>query len=381
MSFRLKLFSGSLFCLILILSLSCEKQTTTWQGTIEEIEGVMVVSNPGEPMYGEEELLLEEELVIGQGEEDADPFLMISYLAVDDEENIYVSDTRACHIRVFDKNGNPLRTIGRKGEGPGNLIFPTSIQILPQGEIAIQARAFLHFFSLQGKFLRRFNTSSVRGPIIYSKSNLIALESISMDPGKENTRILKLFDPELNPIMTLATSPLETRFPTVYYWEMRWSYNPLVWGVSEENQIFWGDKAKYEIFVLSSEGNLIKKVTIDRERIEMTNEDKDRLLDEWFDGNPPPSDHTFVFPKYYPAFANFACDDDGSLFVQTYERTEGGEKAQHDLFDSEGKYLARIALKSRNFTLKKGKLYTIEEDEEGYYCVKRYRFFRKALKN
>lgn len=89
----------------------------------------------------------------------------------------------------------------------------------------------------------------------------------------------------------------------------------------------------------------------------------------------------FRFPKYFPTFHNFACDDDGSLFVQTYERTEDGEKAQHNLFDSEGKYLARIALKSRNFHLKKEKLYTIEEDEDGYYCVKRYRFFLKALKN
>jgi hypothetical protein len=381
MNSQLKTFSSFILSLIIIQFFSCAKQTTTWQGTIEEIDGVTVVTNPGEPMYGEEEFLLEEELVLGQGEEDADPFLLISYLAVDDEENIYVSDTRACHIRVFDKNGNSLRTIGRKGEGPGELIFPTSIQILPRDEIAIQARAFLHFFSLQGEFLRRFNTSSIRGPTVNSKGNIIALESISMDPGKENTRILKLFDPELKPIMTLATSQLETRFPTVYYWEMRWSYNPIVWHITKEDNIIWGDRRHYEIFALSSEGTLIKKISTDRERIEMTNEDKDKLLDEWFDGNPPPSDHTFVFPKYFPAFANFACDDDGSVFVQTYERTEDREKALHDLFDSEGRYLARIPLMPRNFVLNKGKLYTIEEDEDDYFCVKRYRFFLKALKN
>jgi hypothetical protein len=185
-----------------------------------------------------------------------------------------------------------------------------------------------------------------------------------------------MFDSQLNPIMTLATSPLETRMPKVHYWEMRWSYNPIVWHITKEDNIIWGDQRHYEIFFLSSKGNLIKKISTERQRIEMTNEDKDRLLDEWFDGNPPPSEYTFVFPRYFPAFANFACDEDGSLLVQTYERTEDGEKALHDLFNSDGKYLARVALKPRNFLLHKGKLYTIEEDKDGYYCVKRYGFNR-----
>jgi hypothetical protein len=155
---------------------------------------------------------------------------------------------------------------------------------------------------------------------------------------------------------------------------MRWSYNPMVWHITKKDNIIWGDQRHYEIFFLSPEGKLVKKITAGRVQTEMTDADKKKLLDEWFDGNPPPSEYTFVFPNYFPAFANFACDDDGSLLVQTYEKTEDGMKVLHDFFDFEGKYLARIALKPRNFTLKKGKLYTIEEDENGYYCVKRYRF-------
>lgn len=377
MNFRLKLFSSLLFCLILILSFSCRKQTTAWQGTIEEIDGVKVVKNPDEPIYGEKEFWLEEELTIGKEEKDTDPFFLISYICVDDEGNIYVSDTRACHIRVFDKNGNPVRTIGRKGEGPGELMFPTGIQVLPQDEIVIQARAFLHFFTLQGEFLRRFNVSSIRGPLVNSKDQIIACEGIRMDMGEEQKRILKLFDSELNPIMTLATCPLETIQPKIHYWEMRWSYNPLVWSVAKDDHVNWGDRRKYEFHILSSEGELVKKISVDRRQKEMTRGEKDRLMNEWFDGNPAPSEYTFIFPEHFPAFHNFCSDDDGSLFVQTYERTEDGQKAFHDLFDFEGKYLARIALKPRNFALKKGKLYTIEEDDDGYYCVKRYRFAKK----
>ncbi|MGB6866811.1 MAG: 6-bladed beta-propeller [Candidatus Aminicenantaceae bacterium] len=360
--------------LILCFVVGCQDKEAKWQGTIEEIDGITVVKNPSEPIYGEKEFQLEEDLVIGEGEEDEEPFLLISHLAVDDEDNIYVSDTRASHIRVFDKNGNPLRTIGRKGEGPGELMFPRNIQISSKGELMVQARVFLHFFSLQGEFLGRLNTRSIpgfEGPIIDSKGNIIACEMIR---GDENKCVLKKFDSELNPIITLTTRPLITKQPKVNYWEMRWSYNPIVWGISKEDSIIWGDRTKHEIYVLSTEGKLIKKITRDCKQREMTGEDKKRLLDEWFDGNPPPSGYTFEFPKYFPAFANFVCDDDGSIFIETYEETEDRKGIICGLFDSQGRYIARILLRLRNFILKKGKLYTIEEDKDGYYCVKRYIF-------
>ena len=40
---------------------------------------------------------------------------------------------------------------------------------------------------------------------------------------------------------------------------------------------------------------------------------------------------------------------------------------------SEGKYIAKIPFKVRPQTWKKNKLYTIEEDEEGYQYIKRYK--------
>jgi hypothetical protein len=42
------------------------------------------------------------------------------------------------------------------------------------------------------------------------------------------------------------------------------------------------------------------------------------------------------------------------------------------VFDPEGKYIARFTLKYWAIVWKKQKLYTIEEDEEGYQIVKRY---------
>jgi len=369
----------SVLTILMTLSFSCKKQTTKWQGTIEEINGITVVKNPSESWYGEEEIQLEEELVIGKGKEDAEPFLLITYLAVDDEESIYVSDTRASQIKVFDKNGNPIRTIGRKGEGPGELMNPTNIQIISREHIVVTAQQFLHFFSLQGEFLRRVNTGSVGfvGPVFNTRGEIIAGQMIR---GDENSRVLRIFDSELNAMRTLVTRPMVTRPPKINYWEMRWSYNPLVWGVIKEDHIVWGDRANYEIHFISSEGRHLKTITKDYKAREMTDEDEKKLLDEWFDGNPPPPGYTFEFPKYFPAFHNFVSDEEGNLFVQTYEEMEDGMGTYFDFFDSDGKFLAKLPLKLRNYALKKGKLYTIEEDENAYYIVKRYKF-PKMLKD
>jgi hypothetical protein len=46
----------------------CNSQKNEWQGSIEEVEGVTVIKNPEEPMYGAEVLSLEEELSIGEVE-------------------------------------------------------------------------------------------------------------------------------------------------------------------------------------------------------------------------------------------------------------------------------------------------------------------------
>ena len=46
-------------------------------------------------------------------------FGRIGSLAVDDDRNVYVLDEQAQHVRVFDSAGVYMRTLGRRGEGPG----------------------------------------------------------------------------------------------------------------------------------------------------------------------------------------------------------------------------------------------------------------------
>ena len=86
--------------------------------------GRVVVSNPDLAAVGRGKTLdLVEELRIGAalGTDIDDPelFGQVISLAVDEDENTYVADYQSGEIRVFDREGNFVQTIGRRGEGPG----------------------------------------------------------------------------------------------------------------------------------------------------------------------------------------------------------------------------------------------------------------------
>jgi len=56
------------------------------------------------------------------------------------------------------------------------------------------------------------------------------------------------------------------------------------------------------------------------------------------------------------------------------------ENSVLDVFASEGRYIAKISLKVRSRILRNNNLYTLEEDEEEYQVVKRYKVTWKHKK-
>jgi hypothetical protein len=85
------------------------------------------------------------------------------------------------------------------------------------------------------------------------------------------------------------------------------------------------------------------------------------------------------FASHHSAYRSFFLADGGRLFVQTWERSADGRQDIYDIFDDEGRYVARVPLSPNpDFQsplprfIKQGKLYTIEPDSKGYEVVKRY---------
>ena len=147
----------ALLFLLLFLFNSYGQEIPEWKGTIEVDNGLTIIKNPKEPLYGEDVFYLEEELKIGErnGREEY-IFSRLSQLVINDRGDIYALDILENHIKMFNKKGEYIKTIGRKGQGPGEISgLPTYFTLGNQHELILVDQNGVSFFSLEGDFLKR----------------------------------------------------------------------------------------------------------------------------------------------------------------------------------------------------------------------------------
>lgn len=366
MKSKTKILSIVLFLSVLIMFVSCQKQKSKWKGTIEEVDGVTVVKNPKEPMYSENVVSLKEELSVGEAEgREEYMFSQIENIAVDDEEHIYVLDAKEFHIKVFDKDGEYLKTFGKKGQGPGEFNFPSGVFITPQNEIMVADRRVLHFFTLQGEFIKSLSAARIqffgRTSIDSQGSIYVMIATINMEKGTSSFE-LKKFDSNLNFLITVAS------VPGFKAGEPPDPFIPLFfWKTDGNDNIIYGYQKNFEFLVFNPEGKLIKKIVKEHTPVKIKEEEKEESPG---DSLPPLK---YALSGFYTAFFTFSLDEEGRIIVQAWEKTEDREQHYYDVFDPEGRYIARVSFRFRPQIWKNHKLYTIEEDEEGFQMVKRYK--------
>ncbi|HUU37511.1 MAG TPA: 6-bladed beta-propeller [Candidatus Desulfaltia sp.] len=326
--------------------------------------GVTVIYNPKTPVPvpgTKTRLVLEEDLTIGQMEP---LFSDLVEIAVDDQGEIYALDRKDAKISVFDSRGVLLRTIGKKGQGPGELQGPREIRITPQKEIMITdgSTRQLVFFTLQGQFLRNVSTARLQffnRPRADSRGDIVADVSIV---DQEYTAQLKKLGPSLEPKITISSVAL-LKYPNFNPFFPRFTYE-----IGKDDIIIWGLPTKYEIHIWSREGKPLRKIVKDYDPVMITeNEKKERTEGLITSGI------NIIWPKSHNAYDFLFLDDEGRIFARTYEKPQGENTFYHDVFNDEGRYIARVPLPTRPYVWKRARLCTIEEDEEGYRSIKAYK--------
>ena len=144
----------------LLTCFACHQSESLWKGSIEVVDGVTIVKNPGKPMFGPEKCQLKEILTIGNEEGDENKMFWGSLtVRTDDKLNIYISDMMARRLSKFDAKGNFLWATGRQGQGPGEFeaIWDFTIDNRNQ-EILVLDNNQIDVFSLDGgRYLRSMN--------------------------------------------------------------------------------------------------------------------------------------------------------------------------------------------------------------------------------
>ncbi len=131
-NFKVSKIASLLTICLLILPLA-----NAQAGEKSVVDGIAHIKNGPEPTEGVETWQLEELWTVG-GEDDEDVlFGIITQVHIDQESNIYLLDNQLSEVQVYSADGEHLDTLGRAGEGPGEVTNPSAMTLLPDGSLGL----------------------------------------------------------------------------------------------------------------------------------------------------------------------------------------------------------------------------------------------------
>jgi hypothetical protein len=352
-------------------------------------DGVEVVVNHLEPykIKGESNtLIIEKEFTIDT-EKDEIAKIGITDMEdfdVDSEGSIYFFLSRGSDenlVYTFDKNANFVSTFGRRGQGPGEIQNPSYLSITKKDEIPIQDRyrSVLLIFDRKGNLIKEIKVTSLhpdgRGYFTFfplENGNYLA-KGMNLDLSTNHrSYLLYLVDSKFEKLkeldkfdfgLNIGVATKAEGIPRVYDSKVT---NGMIYAGNE--------KRGYEILIYDLDGKLLRKVRKKYIPVDVPDEFKETLLG--MRGIARFKDKIY-FPDKMPPFHYFFLDDEGRLYVKTYEKGDKQGEYIHDIFDSNGVFIARKSMAGygnwatpgiplNRAKAKNHRLYCIREKESGF---------------
>jgi hypothetical protein len=240
-----------------------------------------------------------------------------------------------------------------------------NIQILPNNNIFVHDMQRLIFLDEEGRLINEIKSTMPMAFRLTMDLNRNFIGIFGAPAEKFRLGLMK-FDSGHKLVYTLATiEPLPTDMLAPGF----------VYDITKENQLIWGVTDKYELNVSSTEGKLLTRILKDYDPVVIT-EQEEREMIRKFTGGSEVLPEGMTFPKCFTPIEDISIDEDSNIFVRTNEKADGEKGYYFDMFDSSGRFLAKVAIKAvRRMPIvwKKSSLYTIEEDKDGYRTVHKYR--------
>lgn len=164
--------------------------------------GLLLVSSVHVTAQDREDTSLDVELkeILTLGDDESAPveylFGEIAGVRTDSAGNIFVADNKMMNIRVYDSEGDYLRTIGSRGRGPGEFQDITSMHIDRKNRLVVTD-------NLNSRFTWLSLTGEVLDTRLYNRNELVWPKQIGHPSGKE---YLLLFE-KIDLLHTMPSTP------------------------------------------------------------------------------------------------------------------------------------------------------------------------------
>ncbi len=377
--YDMKRITGIILSLFLVLGIwgSLEAQK------VKTVDGVKYIQNgrkPSAPKGIPTKFSLKVEATIGYDDDPDKSLSEVGFFVVGDNGKIYATDVKARKVMVFDTDGNFLGLIGKEGQGPGEFTMPSLIQISPDNELMIEDAASrrIAFFTLEGAFVR--NLSLIKGgtlgltSLFVDKNWNYAGRQMVLD-GQTMQLELMTFDKDLNSLASIDSTEFPIPIPgsgkkmNLMDFIQVYMFNP-------DGNLMYGVNKDYEIMVYDLQGKHLLSIQKEFKPVKVTPEDIEEMTERLaaFSGMAGGVNlmDLFEFPKVFPPYQGFFLDDQGRIFVRTWEKGEGEDEYWTDVFDKEGRFFTRFVHKSELRIIDGDTAYGVEENEDGYRLIKRY---------
>jgi hypothetical protein len=379
-----------LLMIFLLFSFGCAipklEQKPEWKGKIEIENGVKVIKNPGEPLYGYIKLKLKEDLSIGRGDDKNYAFNRVRGIAVDNQGNIYAVDMSNQRVQVFDQKGKYLKTIGGMRKGPGAFQQPYKIQLDENtGNIYVSDGPKIKVFDKEGEFVADIVPKAYPVDFIIAGDWAILAKTSSGRPDEATVELTKI-NLKGEALGTYASFPFYNILLTKIDGMGSGSgysgleHDVLVVGIDQQTCLY-GYSKEYKLNVIDSQGKLLFKVEKDEPYHNVTpgeQEDykkKAAQITKKLRAKYKDIQVLYNLPEHWPCFYKLLTDSEKRIFVQT-NHTQARPEVDNevDIFSPEGYYLYKTVIPHFTRVINNGFLYTTLVDEKkGVEYVKRFR--------
>jgi len=355
---------------------SSGNQKAEWKWRIETESGVKVIKNPSEPLYGEIELEIEEDLVLGSERDENYIFYRVWDIAVNDQGDIYVLDSGKYRIQKYDKDGHYHQSIGRQGQGPGEFERPAGLYLDQKGNIYVLGLSKIHLFNPKGEFIKSLVPQGfITAFVPDGEGNIIAASYVRAERMRNFGVLIMNQDGEVS--KKIAEFP---GIPVIKGgWTFAHDYTPLLRIAAVGNKGFvYGYPLEYKLYRADWSGENILIVEKDEPYHALSRGERDKIINERLESIKWPKnvvEEALNLPKHRPFFNRILVDDKERIYVKKRKSIlDEIEGEIFDIFGPDGYYLYSTKLSFTPLAIKGGYLYnTTFSEETGETKVIRYK--------
>ena len=340
---------------ILIVSMmvliSCGKKEADVKKVVADKDGVKNYTNTLTPADPTAKLELTKLFTIsGESEDSLASFNQPFSMTADKDGNIYILDMSSMSLKKFDKEGLFIKSIGRRGQGPGELSGPSFVAILGDTLSVMSQRVRkISRFTLDGEYIddKRLEMD-VQLPKTYDNRTVIGY-TVTVDQENQAIKFsLSLMDKNFK-----ITSTFEKRdigFQDFSSGKVKIS-DLLIPFVPGDDKVYLSenDDNQYKINEYNMSGKKTASIKKDYRKIKNSDEEQEAFKAYLENNNRGMNDGSMKLDNFKKAFTSMYYDKYGRLLiVPEIDKSKDSDGSYIDIF-KDGVFLNRV-----NFEVNKG---------------------------